>query len=69
MAYLTYDYTKSKPTCTYSASISGGRGNWYYFVNDILASGAFDIDSGHPVLLSAGSDNEFGTNDDVVNYK
>jgi hypothetical protein len=69
MVYLLYDRTLEKPTCAYRWIAGVPEGNWKPLVDDILASGAFDVGSGHPVLLSAGPDNRFGTQDDIVSYR
>jgi type II secretory pathway pseudopilin PulG len=69
MVYLTYDYTADRPVCEYDPNIAPGRGNWKPSVDELLASGAFDTGSGHPVILSGGPDGDFGTPDDRDNRR
>ena len=68
MVYLLYDWRKAQPTVRYQYFRDLPSGSYVSRVNKILASGAFDTGSRHPVIVSAGSDGRFGTNDDVINY-
>ena len=69
MVYLLYDYRSSTPTVPFKVLNGVPSGDWTRRLGPMIRAGRIGTRNGWPILVSAGPDGVFGTEDDIMDYE